>query len=154
MDSHLRLLDQSIQSAQNGVPEDLERWRTDAAAALRAAVGAESALAERFDALRYAPAEVVEGVDPAGYVAAGVRNGLKILREARRGLLGAGAGEASSPLNESEDASLRGMQNQLAAERAERQAELRRHQQQIDRLERANAALEKAIGRLKDCDAQ
>lgn len=82
----LELLNQKIEMANNGSPEDFSLWHKQTGTVLRTVMGAESHSYRDFSAIRYTPAVRSPDMRTDGYRAAGVRNVVNVLKAAKEEL--------------------------------------------------------------------
>ena len=83
----LELLDQRVDLARKGNPEDFTAWQKGTEVVLRLVMGEGSSAHAEFQAVSYSPGVMFSGMDTSGYRPAGVRRGIAILNAAKEELV-------------------------------------------------------------------
>lgn len=79
----LQLLQQQIETARNGSPENLSDWRNQTEVVLRTVMGEDSKNYGSFKDVKYAPVMYTSSTDLSRYVRAGVMKAVSVLKAAQ-----------------------------------------------------------------------
>ena len=79
----IQLLDQQIEAAKNGYPDNFSEWENTTDVVLRTLFGEAGATTSRFRDIRYSPSMWVDGTDFAPYQVEGVQEAISLLKAAK-----------------------------------------------------------------------
>lgn len=82
----IELLDQQIEAANNGQPENFLDWKNTTEVVLRNLFGEAGTLSSKFQRINYRPRIITSSTDYAPYQVRGVREGISLLKSAKTDL--------------------------------------------------------------------